>query len=101
MGKYRPSASIKKSTPPVIRLCRVPAATGRGGMSGIGQQSFFGFQIAQARLFNNDLGQARAGRLLVPVQRVKVIAHKLLVEAGRDDAALTLVGSPNPRGVGA
>src|SRR5690625_6444865 len=100
MGTYRPSASIKKSTAPVIRLCRVTAATGRGEMSGIGQQSFFGYQIAQARLFNSVLGQARAGRLLVPVQRVQVIAHKLLVEAGRADAGLPLVGGPEPRAVG-
>ncbi len=42
---------------------------------------------------------ARAGRLLVPVQRLEVVAHELLVVAGRADADAILLRRPEARGI--
>ena len=44
-------------------------------------------------------GSFGAGRLLVPVERLEVVAHELLVEGGRADALAVGVGGPEARGV--
>ena len=44
--------------------------------------------------------QLRPRRLLVPVQRLQVVAHELLVEARRAAAGAVGVRGPEPRGVG-
>ena len=58
------------------------------------------FQVLFARSFDDVVGQDRRRRLLVPLERKQIIAHKLLVEALLDNAYLIAVLRPEPGGIG-
>src|SRR5690606_31845537 len=51
------------------------------------------------RPLDHDGGQMRSGRRLVPVERLEIVAHVLLVEALRRRAGLVAVGGPEARRV--
>src|SRR6516162_3630667 len=56
-------------------------------------------EIFRRRLFDDFLRQTRRGRSLVPIERLQIIAHKLLVETWRALSYCVLVLRPEARGI--
>src|SRR5690349_5697167 len=71
-----------------------------GGSQLLPRQPFVGFQILRARLGDHFARQRGAGRILVPVEGLEVIADELLVEAGLALAGFIFAGGPEARGIG-
>src|SRR5579871_4842748 len=71
-----------------------------GGRGGFGPgQARQRLAVLGAGARDDFRGQVGAGRLLVPVERLQVVAHELLVEARRARADAVGVGGPEARGV--
>lgn len=65
-------------------------------LQGSAGQHPIGFEILLGGLLHHVGREFRPGRGLVPVERLEVIAHILLVEADRACSDLVLVGGPEP-----
>src|SRR5215469_1837695 len=74
--------------PTPIRLCLRASLTG---------ETRQGFTVLFAGARDHLRGQLRTRRLLVPVERFQVVAHELLVEAGRADPYTVAVRGPKAR----
>ena len=59
-----------------------------------------GFAIFRGRLLDDLGGQGWAGRSLVPIERLEIIAHELFVETRRALADDVLIRRPETRGIG-
>src|SRR5687767_2373021 len=57
-------------------------------------------EIFRARPLDHVLGQAGYGRLLVPLDRLEIVAHELLVEARLRAAGRVAVRRPEARRIG-
>src|SRR5262245_47683952 len=64
------------------------------------RQPAMGVEIFVARPLHHVVGERGYRRLLVPANRLEVVAHELLVEARLRAARTPLVGGPETRGVG-
>src|SRR5439155_11404907 len=82
-GRRPPAGARSPPAPRGARPWRRPAGSSSELVAG---QEAVGLQILLARPPHDLVGQCRAGRPLVVVDRLQVVAHELLVERRRRDA---------------